>query len=70
MKKTLMKTFLELFFFFAFFAFSRATPVAYGDSLATGKIRAVVAGLGQIHSNARSELHLQPTPQLRATADP
>ena len=57
------------FFFFAFCRF-RAAPMAYGGSQARGLIGAVAAGLHQSHSNARSELHLQPTPQLMATPDP
>ena len=35
-----------------------------------GLIRAVAAGLRQRHSNAGSEPHLQPTPQLMAMPDP
>ena len=35
-----------------------------------GRIGAVAAGLCQSHSNARSKLGLQPTPQLTATPDP
>ena len=42
----------------------RATPAAYRDSQAKGGIRAVAPGLRHSHSNTRSELHLQPTPQL------
>ena len=61
---------LFFFFFLSFFAFSRASPVAYGGSQARGRIRAVAAGLHQSHSNSGSELHLQPTPQLKATPDP
>ena len=56
--------------------------MAYGGSQARGLFRAVATGLHQSHSNegsncvcdlhhshsnARSELHLRPTPQLRAT---
>ena len=52
------------FFFFGLFM---ATPMAYGSSQAKGRIRAVVAGLRQSNSNARSKLHLQPIPQLMAT---
>ena len=51
------------------FAFSRAAPSAYGGSQARGRIGAVAAGLRQSHSNAGSEPHLQPTPQLTATPD-
>ena len=59
-----------LYFYFCLFAFSRATPVAYGDSQARGLIGAVSAGLHQSHNNTGSEPHLQPTPQLTATLDP
>ena len=58
------------FFFFFFFFFFRAAPVACGGSHARGRIRAVASGLLQSHSNARSEPHLRPTPQLMATLDP
>ena len=62
-----------LFFIFLlpfFFVFSRATPVAYGDSQARGLIGAVAAGLYHSHSNTGSEPSLQPTPHLTATLDP
>ena len=62
--------FHHLFFPPCLFAFSRAAPVAYGGSQARGRIRTVAAGLRQSHSNEGSELHLQPTPQLRAMPDP
>ena len=54
-------------FIFIFFYFFRAAPEAYGDSQARGGIRATAAGLHHPHSNAKSEPHLQPTPQLTAT---
>ena len=57
---------LELFFFCLF----RATPSAYWGSQARGRIGATAAGLCHSHSNARSKLPLQPTPQLMATPDP
>ena len=44
----------------------RAASAAYGSSQARGQIRAAAAGL---HC-ARSDLHLQTTPQLTATPDP
>ena len=47
----------------------RATPVVYGSSQARGWTGAVVSGLHHSHSNARSEHHLQPIPQLTATPD-
>ena len=56
----------EIFFFF----FLRAAPLAYGSSQAMGQIRAAAAGLHHSYSTARSELHLQPTPQLMAVPDP
>ena len=58
--------FFCLFFFFAYF---RAAPVAYGHSHARGLIGAVAAGLCHSHSNSGSELHLRPTPQLKAMPD-
>ena len=62
----------SLFFFFCLFClrFFRATPMAYGGSQARGPIGAVATGLCHSHSNARSELHLRPTPQLKAQPDP
>ena len=43
---------------FFFFVFSRATPMAYGDSQVRGLIRAVAAGLQRSHSNTGSELRV------------
>ena len=62
--------FLHLFFIFLVFLSFRAAHEAYGGSQARGPIRTVAAGLHQSHSNAVSELHLQPPPQLMATRDP
>ena len=45
------------FFCFLFF---RAVRAAYGGSQAKGWVGAAAAGLHHSHSNARSELHLQP----------
>ena len=45
----------------------RAALAAYRGSQTRGQIGAVIAGLHHSHSNVRSELHLWPTPQLRAT---
>ena len=59
---------LDFSFFLFVFCLFRAIPVAYGGSQARGLIRTVTVGL--CHSNARSELHLQPTPQLTAMPDP
>ena len=56
--------------FFTCVCLFRATPKAYGGSQARGPIGAVPAGLCHSHSNAGSELRLQPTPQLKATQDP
>ena len=63
-------TAVGFFFFFFFFFFFRAAPLAYGGSQARGRIGAADAGLHHSHSNTKSELHLQPTPQLTATPDP
>ena len=68
-----MGSFIYLFiylFIYCLFAFSRATPVAYGGFQARGLIGAVATGLHQSHSNAGCEPHLQPIPQLTATPDP
>ena len=46
------------------------TPEACGGSQARGWIRATAAGLHHSHSNARSEPHLRPAPQLTVTLDP
>jgi len=43
-------------------------PYPYGGSQAKGQIGAVTTGLH--HSHMGSELRMQPTPQLTATADP
>ena len=60
-------SFIWFIYLCIFFVFSRAAPVASGDSQARGLIRAVATGLGQSHSNEGSELCLRPTPQLMAT---
>ena len=60
----------EMVHIYVCFVFSGASPMAYGGSQASGLARAVAAGLHQSHSNARSEPHLGPTPQLTATPDP
>ena len=52
------------------FFFLRATLMAYGSFQARGRIRAADASLYHSHSNIRSELHQQPTPQLTAAQDP
>ena len=61
--------YLFIYLFCPFFAISWAAPGAYGGSQARGCIRAVATGPRQSHSNAGSELSLQPTPQLTATPD-
>ena len=60
----------DLIFYFQFFGLFRAVPMAYGSSQARSRIGPASASLQHNHSNARSELHLQPTPQLKATRDP
>ena len=66
--RTLRLGLLLFFFFFCLFSISWAAPAAYGGSQARG--RAVAAGLCQSHSNAATELHLRPTPQVTAMPDP
>ena len=55
---------------FHFILLFMATPTAYRDSQARGRIGATAAGLRYSHSNLGSEPHLWPTPQLTATPDP
>ena len=63
--------YLFLFIYFlGLFAFSGATPEAYGGSQVRDPTGAVATGLPHSHSNEGSELHLQSTPQLTATPDP
>ena len=59
-----------IFIYFFIFCLFRAIPMAFGGSQARGRIRTVAAGLHHSHSNARSELRLQPTPQPTAMPDP
>ena len=47
----------------------RVASAAFGSSQARDQIRATAANLCHSHSNARSELRLQPTAQLTATMD-
>ena len=44
--------------------------MAYGGFQARDRIGAIAAGPCHSHSDVRSELHLQPTPQLMETLDP
>ena len=73
MDKTACNIFFNHDHNFILFIFSlfRATPVAYGVSQARGRVGAIAAaGLHHSHNNARSEPHLQSTPQLATTLDP
>ena len=65
----LFNAFIYLFIYSLILLF-RAEPVAYGGSQARGLIGAIAASLHYSYSNARSKLHLQPTPQLMAMPDP
>ena len=56
----------RLYYFFFLFG---ATPAAYGNSQARGRIRAAGVGLYHCHSNVGSEKHLQLIPQLTAILD-
>ena len=61
----------DFFLFVCLFVFGllRATPTAFRGFQPRGPVGAVVTGLHHSHSNAGSEPHLKPTPQLRATPD-
>ena len=61
--------YLIIFFFFAFLLF-RAAPMAHEGSQARGPVGAIAASLHHSHSNAGSESHLQPIPQLTAMPEP
>ena len=52
-----------------YYYFFRAAPAAYRGSQARSLIRATAVSLHHSHSNARSEPHLQPIPQLIATPE-
>ena len=62
--------FIVFFVLFCFFTISWAAPTACGGSQARALIGAAAASLRHSHSNAGSEPHLQPTPQLTAVPDP
>ena len=55
---------LQFVCLFVCFCLFRATPVIYSSSWARDQIRTAAASLHHSHSNARSELHLQPMPHL------
>ena len=58
------------FFFFLFFSFFLGSHLRHMEVPRLGvKVGAATAGLHHSHSNTRSELHLQSTPQLMATPD-
>ena len=65
-KAKLMALYHRIFFVCLF----RVAPVAYGSSQARGQNGAAAAGLHHSHSNAGSEQHLRPIPQLTAILDP
>ena len=56
--------------FSSIFCLFGASLVAYAGSQARSLIRATAASLHHSHSHARSEPHLQTTPQLMAMRDP
>ena len=68
-KFNLLDTSLYLFIIIIILLF-RAALEAYGGSQARGRIGTTAASLCHSHSNVGSELHLRPTPQLKATPDP
>ena len=60
----------SLLFIYYVFGLCRAAPAAYGGCQARVLIGAGATGLHHSHSNATSEPHRRPTPQLPATSDP
>ena len=62
------KKYMSLFIYL-FIYFFRAAPITYGGLKGRGQIGATAAGLYHSHSNAGSQLHLRPTPQLMAMLD-
>ena len=58
------------FLFFFFFLVFTAAPMAYGNSQARGRIRAVAASLFHSHSNVGSQPRMKLTPQLTAVLHP
>ena len=61
---------IYILFIFIYFLLFIATPAAFGGSQARGQIGAAAGALHHSHSNARSELHLGPTPQFTTMLDP
>jgi len=61
---------LELYPHVCLFVLPFMIPAACVSSQARGQIGDTAAGQHQSHSNTRSELSLQTTPQLMATPDP
>ena len=61
-------TYIHSYFFFFFFFLFGAVSTAHGDFQARGQNE--VPALMPDLSNARSELHLLPTPQIMAMPDP
>ena len=64
------KLFCEVCLLSLLFFFGGASPAAHGSSQARSPLGAAAAGLHHSHSNAGSEPHLGPTPQLVALPDP
>ena len=76
-RKISLQVFCSLFnqvvwvFLFCFVFHFRTAPEAYGSSQDNSHSNGVAAtGLHHSHSNARSEPHLQPMPQVAAMPDP
>ena len=59
---------LLLLMYLFIFLFTVA-PAAYGNYQTRGQTGAAAAGVHHSHSNAGSEQHLQPTPELAAMLD-
>ena len=61
---------INMWLHFSFFCLFRVASAAHRGSQARGLIGAAAASLCHSHSNAKSEPHLRPTPQLTATPEP
>ena len=65
-----MYMYVFIYLFYLLFCLLRAAPAAHGGSQARGPVGAAAASLLHSHSDMRSELCLQLTPQLMAIPDP
>ena len=69
-KEGLAEVVVLVFVVVLFLSFFRGASTAHGGSQDRGQIGAVATSLCHSHSNARSEPHLQATPQCMVMPDP